>query len=228
MKIGGMQKLTLLDYPGKLACIIFTQGCNLKCPYCQNSGLIPLESEYTVDEEEILEYLKKRKGIIDGIVISGGEPTLQSDLEEFINKVKEMNILVKLDSNGCNPKKIKYLIDNKMIDYIAMDIKNPLEEYQTVAGCPVQKDKLEESINIIKNSNIDHEFRTTIIKNIHDVDKILSICSYIGEDETYYLQNFEQSENVIDKNLESFDREELKEISTKVKRKYPKVKVRGL
>ena len=227
MKISGFQKLTLLDFPTKVACIIFTQGCNFKCPYCQNSGLIGHENEYLIDEEEIFSYLRKRKGIIDGIVISGGEPTVQKDLDLFMKKVKEMGFLVKLDTNGSNPELIKKLIDEQLVDYIAMDIKNVLEEYKDVTGVNIVIDRIKKSIKILQNSNIDHEFRTTIIKNIHDVNKILKICSYVNDDKMY-LQNFEQSENVLAKDLESFTKEELINIEKQVKEKYPNVKVRGL
>ena len=227
MKISGFQKLTLLDFPGKVSCIIFTQGCNFKCPYCQNSGLIGHENEYLIDEEEIFSYLKKRKGILDGIVISGGEPTVQKDLDQFMRKVKELGYLVKLDTNGSNPDLIKKLIEEELVDYIAMDIKNVLSEYKDVTGVKVLEEKIKKSIKILKNSNIDHEFRTTIIKNIHDIDKILKICSYV-KDEKMYLQNFEQSENVLDKDLESFSKEELINIEKQIKEKYPNVKVRGL
>ena len=132
MKIAGFQKLTLLDYPSKVACIIFTQGCNYKCPYCQNSGLIDHSNEDLIDEEEIFKYLDKRKGIIDGIVISGGEPTIQKDLKDFMKKVKEKGFLIKLDTNGSNPKLVEEIINEKLVDYIAMDIKNVLEEYKDV------------------------------------------------------------------------------------------------
>jgi len=228
MKISGFQKLTLLDYPGKVACIIFTQGCNFRCPYCQNSLLIPMDSDYLIDEEEVFSYLNKRKGVIDGLVISGGEPTLQKDLVKFIKRVKDMGFLVKLDTNGSNPKILQELIDNDLVDYIAMDIKYLLNDYKVVAGLKVIADKLDKSINIIKKSNISHEFRTVIIKNIHDVDIILKISNYIGKDEKYYLQNFEKSESVIDKTLESFSEEELINIERKVKKENSNIEIRGL
>lgn len=228
MKISGFQKLTLLDFPDKLACIIFTQGCNFNCQYCQNSGLIGHENEYLIDEEEIFDYLDKRKKVIDGLVVSGGEPTVQKDLIRFIKRVKDHGFLVKLDTNGSNPKVLKELIDDNLVDYIAMDIKNVFALYKEVTFTnPVVKN-LEESIKLISNSNIDHEFRTTIIKNIHDIDKILKICSYVDNNQKMFLQNFEQSENVKDKSLESFNKEELIDIQKKVRERFPNVKVRGV
>ena len=185
MRIAGFQKLTLLDFPGKLSCILFTQGCNFKCPYCQNSGLICQKNEELISEEEIFSYLNKRKGVIDGVVISGGEPTVQSDLEFFIKKIKDMGYLVKLDTNGTNPDLIQRLIDKGLVDYIAMDIKNVLPLYVDVASVNASVEKLKRSIEIIKSSSIDHEFRTTIIKNIHDIDKIKEICNYVDGDKMF-------------------------------------------
>ena len=227
MKIAGFQKLTLLDFPSKVACIIFTQGCNYRCPYCQNSGLLGHENDELIDEEEIFAYLNKRKGVIDGIVISGGEPTVQKDLEVFMRKVKDLGFLIKLDTNGTNPDLIEKLIKEKLVDYIAMDIKNVLPKYKEVTSVSPIVEKLKRSIEILKNSNIDHEFRTTIIKNIHDMDKLVEICSYVDGDKMF-LQNFEQSENVMGKNLESFSHEELEKIDKKMKGQFPNVIIRGL
>lgn len=227
MRISGFQKLTLLDFPGKVACIIFTQGCNFKCPYCQNSGLIGHENENLIEEEEVISYLKKRQGILDGIVISGGEPTIQKDLALFMKKIKELGYLIKLDTNGSNPNLIKKLLDEELVDYIAMDIKNVIEDYKDVTGVKVAEDNIKKSIKLLKMSKIDHEFRTTIIKNIHDINIINKICSYV-KDEKMFLQNFEQSENVLDKSLESFTNKELIDIQKKIKERYPNVVVRGL
>jgi len=228
MKISGFQKLTLLDFPDKLACIIFTQGCNYNCQYCQNSGLIGHDNDCLIDEEEIFDYLEKRKKVIDGIVISGGEPTIQKDLLRFMKRVKESGFLVKLDTNGSNPKVLKEILDKNLVDYIAMDIKNTFELYKEVTYKSPNVDNLKESIKLIEESNVDHEFRTTIIKNIHNLDKILKLCSYVDNHAKMYLQNFEQSEYVKDKTLESFTKEELIEIQKKVKKEFPNVKVRGI
>lgn len=227
MRIAGFQKLTLLDFPGKVSCILFTQGCNFKCPYCQNSGLIGHENDELIDEEEIFSYLNKRKGVIDGVVISGGEPTVQCDLVRFIRRVKDLGFLVKLDTNGSNPDMLEELLKDNLLDYVAMDIKNPLALYKEVAGISPKVDKLKRSIELLKNCSIDHEFRTTIIRNIHDIDKISEICNYVDGNKMY-LQNFEQSENVLGANLESFSKEELLDIQKKMKGKYPNVKVRGI
>src|SRR5690554_5488754 len=170
MKIIGFQKTSLIDYPGKIVSIIFTQGCNFKCPYCHNSDLIFFQSvnnEY-FPHDYIFSFLKKRKGLIDGVSITGGEPTLQPDLYNFIVKIKDINLNIKLDTNGSNPELIKSLIDDKLIDYIAMDIKGPLDKYECIIDNKINTDKIIKSISLIKNSKVDYEFRTTVVPGIHN------------------------------------------------------------
>ena len=227
MNIAGVQKVTLLDYPGKVACEIFTQGCNFECPFCQNSGLIPITNTGEFSEEEIFEYLNLRKNILDGVVITGGEPTVQKDLKSFIKKIKDLGLLVKLDTNGGNPKVLQELIDEKLVDYVAMDIKNIFNKYNITAGKKINLDNIKKSIEILKASKIDYEFRTTIIKEMHSLDDIVSICKLVG-DAKYYLQNFEDSENVIDHSLHGFSREELLFIDKYLKDLFPNVEIRAL
>lgn len=229
MNISGFTKLTLIDFPKKLACIVFTQGCNYNCAFCQNSGLIKCNKERLIDHEEIFNYLMKRKKVIEGVVISGGEPTIQPGLIDFIKKVKEMGFLVKLDTNGSNPEVLKQLISRHLIDYIAMDVKNIFEEYTGIVNLrKVDISKVKESIEIIKNSDIDHEFRTTIMKNYHDIPKLEKICEYLGKNEKYYLQNFEDSEMVVDKSLVAFTNEMLENIQGILRKNFPNVVVRGI
>lgn len=226
MIIDGFQKVSLLDYPGLISCIIFTRGCNYNCSYCQNSLLINYNnSSGLVLEEEIITYLKKRKGIIEGIVISGGEPTLQKGLIDFIKKIKELDVKVKLDTNGSNPRLLQYLIEEKLIDYVAMDIKNDLDNYYKITCCHVNTNLIKESIDILKQNKIDYEFRTTIIKEYHKLENINKIISLIGESK-YYLQNFVDSNYVRDKNLHGFSDEELLFIKQKLNNK--NVFVRGI
>lgn len=228
MIINGFQKLTLLDYPDHLAAMIFTSGCNFKCSYCQNSPLIKKDKAGLINEEEILEYLKKRKNVLDGLVISGGEPTMQSDLKEFILKVKEIGLKIKLDTNGYKPEVLKPLLDEHLIDYVAMDIKNVFEKYPLNCGVKqINECRIKKSILLIKKSGIDHEFRTTFIKEYHTIDDINKIIELIG-DSKYYVQNFEDSENVKDKSLHGLSEEELSSIKKILCNKYPNVKVRGL
>lgn len=227
MIISGFQKLTLLDYPQKTAAIIFTGGCNFRCSYCQNSIFIG-KNYSVISENEIFEYLKKRQKVLDGVVISGGEPTIHKDLKDFIKKIKVLNFLVKLDTNGSNPEMIKELIAEHLVDYIAMDIKHLFNKYSDVIKIDTDIGRIKESIKIIKESNIEHEFRTTIIKNFHDIKTIMKLCEIVGKSDTYYLQNFEDSERVLDKKLIPFSKEELIDIQKKVNNKYSNVVVRGL
>lgn len=229
MNIEGIQKLSLLDFPNKLSCIIFTHGCNFRCPFCQNSTLIDNNYEECISEDTIFKYLKKRKGVLEGVVISGGEPTLQKDLKSFIKKIKALGYFVKLDTNGFNSKILKELIDENLIDYVAMDIKNEICKYSATCGLNQMKvDNILESINILENSKIDYEFRTTIMKEYHDIDSIKSILKLIGSKPKYFLQNFRLSENVIDKNIHGFSIEELKKLEHALNVEYKNVKVRDL
>lgn len=227
MNIAGVQKVTLLDFPGRVACEIFTQGCNFACPFCQNSSLIPITNTKEFSEEEVFEYLNLRKKILDGVVITGGEPTVQKDIKEFIKKIKELGLLVKLDTNGSNPKMLQELINDELVDYVAMDIKNIFSKYNITAGKKVILDNIKKSINILKNSKIEYEFRTTIVKELHKIDDIVSICKLVG-DAKYYLQNFEDSDDVIDHSLHGFSHEELLFINNYLKDLFPNVEIRAL
>ncbi len=176
MEISGFNKLTLLDYPGYLAAIIFTQGCNFQCPFCQNSTLIDNKIKGTITEQEVLEYLEKRKNVLDGLCISGGEPLLQRGLESFIRKVKDLGYKVKLDTNGSNPDKLKKLLDNNLLDYVAMDIKNDFNNYDKICGLnKINIDKIKESMKLLVGSKVKYEFRTTLIKEYHNVDSVKEI-----------------------------------------------------
>jgi len=228
MIISGMQKLTLLDYPNKTACLLFTQGCNFRCPFCHNKNLLENSSNNEIiSEEEVFEYLEKRKNLLDGVCITGGEPLLQKNIEIFIKKIKEKGFLVKLDTNGSFPGRLKWLIDNKLVDYIAMDIKNNFMNYESASG--VQNNNIEnikKSIEIIENSGIEHEFRTTVVKEIHNEKMLENICEFIGKNEKYYIQNFVDNENVLKTGLTSFEKIELQEIVNKLKNTYPNIEVR--
>ena len=227
MEISGFEKMTLTDYPGSVAAIVFTQGCNFKCPFCHNSDLICFKSG-VIDENEVLDYLGKRKKMLDGVVITGGEPTLQQDLINFLNKVKNLGLKVKLDTNGAKPEILQKIIDLNLVDYIAMDIKSSQNNYSEVSGVKVDINKIRESISIIKKSKLDFEFRTTVVKNYHNYESLLEICEYVGNDVKYYLQNFENSSRVLNSTLESFSKDELLGMCAKINEKFPNVKVRGI
>ncbi len=201
MKIGGFQRISLIDYPGKLSAVVFTRGCNFRCPFCHNSELVlPDRFSPLIPEDEIFSFLNKRTKHLDGVVITGGEPAMQSDLESFIQKVKELGFLVKLDTNGSYPNVIKDLLDKKLLDFIAMDIKSTFEKYSQAAGIDVNTDSVKQSIEIIRNAGIEHMFRTTLVKNLIDFDDAKIIKTYLI-DSPYQLQYFHPSEKIINPNL---------------------------
>lgn len=191
MRIGGFQKFSLIDFPGKLSAIVFTQGCNFRCPYCHNPELV--ESSKFLDpipEEEIFTFLETRKGKLDAVSITGGEPTLQPDLEEFVRKVKAMGFLVKLDTNGTNPKLVKKLIDAKLVDYLAMDIKAPLNRYADVTRVNIDVEAIAESIELIKSSGVEYEFRSTLVKGLLSYVEVVNMAKLLGQAKRYFLQKF--------------------------------------
>lgn len=227
MIISGFDKVSILNYPGEVACTIFTNGCNFKCPYCQNSGLVLGTDQTRYEEEEILAYLKKRKGLIDGICISGGEPTIQKGLKEFIQKVKEIGIKVKLDTNGSNPDVLEDLLKENLLDYVAMDIKHAPSKYQDVIQVKPNFEKIQKSMELLKNSNIQHEFRTTVIKEYHTIEDIEEMASLVG-DSPYYLQKYIDSDTCIQQGLKSYSDDELILIYQTIANKFPNTKLRGI
>jgi pyruvate formate lyase activating enzyme len=216
MIIGGFQKFSLIDYPGKISAIIFTIGCNFRCPYCHNPKLIiPEKKSPKISLLKIYNFLEKRRGKLDAVSITGGEPTLHTDLPEIIGKIKKMGFLVKLDSNGTRPEMLKYLIDKKLVDYLAMDIKAPLEDYSKITGNTLSIDKLKKSIDLIIDSEVKYEFRTTIVKSLTSKDDLRKIAQTIKGAENYYLQRFIPTE-IYDPSLVnevSYSDLELKELS---------------
>ena len=190
MLIGGLQKISMIDYPEKLAAVIFTSGCNFCCPYCHNPELNQINSTQIIDEDFIFNFLKTRINKLDAIVISGGEPTIQEDLLSFAKKIKNLGFLLKLDTNGFNPDIIKILLNENLLDYIAMDIKAPLEKYQTFSKENLNLDNILKSIKIIIKSNIDYEFRTTVTKSLLSYDDFLNIGNMLSGAKKYYLQKY--------------------------------------
>lgn len=188
-EIAGLQKTTFIDYPEKIACIVFTQGCNFSCGYCHNPELFE-HKEPALSVQAFFEFLNKRKGKLDGVVITGGEPTLHKDLKEFIKSIKDLGFLVKLDTNGTNPDLLQELFNQNLLDYVAMDIKAPLNKYEQVTRVNVNIEKIQKSINLIKNSGIDYEFRTTVVKSQLSVDDLKQITELIKGAKKYYLQKF--------------------------------------
>lgn len=228
MKISGLQKLTLLDYPGKMACTVFTYGCNFRCGFCHNALLVTEKNSDSISEDEFFSFLRKRQGILDGVCISGGEPTLQSDLKEFILKIKALGYAVKLDTNGTNPRLLQSLIEDELLDYVAMDIKNSPEKYSLTCGCDVNTDTITESISIITESGIDHEFRTTTVREYHSPEDFDAVAEWVKGDSKYYLQHFEDSGNLIGENLSPFSKEEMLTFADNIRDKLPNVAIRGV
>lgn len=193
MEIKGFKKTTFLDYPDKLAAIIFTGHCNFRCSYCHNGTLVDTSriADDSIDEFQVFDYLKKRKNILEGLVISGGEPTLCDGLIDFMRKVKDIGLDIKLDTNGYRPDVLKKVIDEKLVDYIAMDIKNTFKKYSRTVGLKnIDTDKIKESMNLIRNSNVKYEFRTTIMKEYHSVQDLKDMRSMIKKDEELILQQY--------------------------------------
>ncbi len=199
MDFGGLQKLTLLDFPGKVACTVFTKGCNFLCPFCHNSLLVNRTREAaTYSEEEILSFLEKRQGILEGVCITGGEPLLHPQLPDFIRKVKALGFNVKLDTNGTFPQRLKDLVGEGLLDYVAMDIKNSKEKYALTAGVEtLNLSAVEESVAFLLSGKVDFEFRTTVVKELHGVQDIESISRWVQGAPRYFLQTFTDSGDLI-------------------------------
>lgn len=232
IKIGGLQKLTLLDYPSKLASTVFTSGCSFKCPFCHNKDLVFVPENYSfLDVEDVIGYLEKRKKILDGVCITGGEPLLQEGLLSFIERIKEMGYLVKLDTNGNDPKKLKEIVSSGLVDYVAMDVKNSKEKYCATVGLNEQVfdiHRIEESISFLLEDTVDYEFRTTVVKEMHQKEDLLSIASWIKGAKHYYLQQFVPSENVIEQGWSAYNKEEMDDLCLAVQEIIPSCKLRGV
>ncbi len=192
MNIAGFQKSSFVDFPGIISCVVFTPGCNMKCGYCHNKHILSADAP-KIDALEVMDYLNKRKGMLKGVVVSGGEPTLQPDLEAFIASVKTLGYMVKLDTNGTNPDVVKSLCEKGYIDYVAMDIKANIEKYSLVAGCNIDIEKVLKTVAFLKESGISHEFRTTFCPELTKED-ILEISKNIVGESDYYLQQYRQVE----------------------------------
>jgi len=191
IKIGGLQKFSLIDYPGRICAIIFTQGCNFRCPYCHNPELVdPQRYGPVFSEEEVFAFLEKRKGMLDAVSITGGEPTLQPDLEDFLQTVKNFGYLIKLDTNGSNPAVIENLIKKQLVDFWAMDVKGPLEKYRQIAGVEVDHRKIRKSMALIIAAGTENEFRTTVVRSLLDHDDLAHVAKLIKGAKSYALQAF--------------------------------------
>lgn len=228
MLIGGFQKMTVLDFPGKIACILFTYGCNLKCPFCHNASLV-IDDIEEFSQEEIFKYLEKRKGVLDGVCVSGGEPFLQPDIMEFLQKLKNTGLAVKIDTNGTSPEKLQYAVENGLVDYVAMDIKNSKEKYPLTTGIQdIDIGKIEESVKFLLDSDIDYEFRTTVVREYHTEQDMVCIGEWIKGAKNYFLQSFTDSGNLIGENLSAHSSDTMRNFEGIVRPFVQNIGVRGV
>lgn len=229
MKIYGLQKTTLVDYPGHVATTLFTGGCNFRCPYCHNGDLvIGLDDIEPYAMKDIFSHLQKRKGVLDGVVISGGEPTLQADLPNFIRQIKELGYLVKLDTNGTNPAMLRSLVEEGLVDYVAMDIKHSRAKYASISHAA--DDSLESiaaSVDYLKEGHVDYEFRTTLCKELHKETDMTAIGLWLMGAKAYYLQPYKESEQVIQPGFHPHDAATLESFVHILSAFIPKVEIRG-
>lgn len=227
MNVQGYQKLTLLDFPGRVACTVFTGGCNLRCPFCHNASLVLTPREGENREEEVLRYLAGRKGILEGVCITGGEPLLQPDLSDFVKQVKNMGFSVKLDTNGSDPDALAALLSAGGIDYVAMDIKSAPEHYEKAIGRAFPTERFMRSAEMIRASGIPYEFRTTLVKGIHEPEDMEGIGRWLAGEKRYFLQTFVDSGNLLGGGYEAFGPDETMEFLKKIRIYIPSAKLRG-
>lgn len=225
MLIAGLNKTTLLDYPGRVAATVFTGGCNFRCPFCHNGDLVIKPSSLEmISEEEVLSFLNKRKNVLKGVCITGGEPTLQADLQDFISKIKEIGYQVKLDTNGSYPEVLRGLLERELIDYVAMDIKNCKGKYALTVGCvDLSIERIEESVGLLMSAGIPYEFRTTVVKELHTPEDILEIGKWIAGCPNYFLQQYAENEKEIrslqgQEAFHSYTRIELEEVAEELRK----------
>lgn len=230
MIIHGFQKMTVLDYPGLVACTVFTAGCNLRCPFCHNARLVThIEEPDRISEEEVISYLEKRKGLLDGVCVTGGEPLLQPDIADFLRKVKSFGLKVKLDTNGCYPEKLREIVEEGLIDYVAMDIKNSPSRYGETVGIkdfdisPVKK-----SVEYLKSGVIPFEFRTTLVRELHSLSDMREIGEWIKGADKYFLQGFVDSGDLIGASLSAPERDFINKSQEEIRHFVTNVELRGI
>lgn len=230
VKIHGFNKLTLLDYPGRLACTVFLGHCNFRCPFCHNAGLVlNPENEPVIPIEEILGTLKKRKGILDGVCITGGEPTVHKKLPEFVQQIKKLDYSVKLDTNGTNPQMVREMVKAGLLDYVAMDIKNSPEKYGETAGIVrADLEAIHETVEFLKSGEVDYEFRTTVTRELHKKEDFLKIRKWLSGSRRYFLQAYKESEQVIRPVYSSYSREQLENFRQLLLEEISQVEIRGI
>lgn len=230
MLISGLQKLTLLDYPGRVACTVFTGGCNFRCPFCHNASLvIPERMAHDSSEETVLAFLKKRQGILDGVAVTGGEPLLHKDIDEFLKKVKDLGYQIKLDTNGSFPDRLIELCKAGLVDRVAMDIKNSPELYEKTVGAKVNMADIERSKDFLLSGTVDYEFRTTTVKGLHTAESIKEAAKWISGAKEYYLQQFKDSGDILAMGgLGAFNEKEMERLREAAAEFVPAAELRGV
>jgi anaerobic ribonucleoside-triphosphate reductase activating protein len=232
IRIGGLQKMTLLDYPGKVAATVFTGGCTFKCPFCHNRDLVFVPDNYEFyDPDEVLSYLEKRKGILDGVCITGGEPLIQEGLTDYVSAIKAMGYLVKLDTNGYHPARLQAIVETGLVDYVAMDIKNCEERYAETAGLNPEvfrMEKIRKSMEILMNGPVEFEFRTTVVREFHSKEDLIKLAEMIRGCPHYYLQQYNEGPNVIQPGWSAYSGQEMEELLSAVREYVPAAQLRGV
>ena len=229
MEIQGLQKMTLLDYPGKVACTVFLGGCDFRCPFCHNGELVLSPAPAEMNQEELLAFLKKRQGLLDGVCITGGEPLLRPDLPQLLEAMKALGYPVKLDTNGSHPRELVDLVERKLVDYVAMDVKNSPERYPETVGVPgLDVGPIRESVGFLLEGLVDYEFRTTVVRELHDEDSFRAIGPWLSGAKRYFLQSFVDRDTVIQEGLHPWDRDHLQGFAALVRPWVPSVELRGV
>lgn len=230
MIFAGIQNLTLLDYPGKLACTLFTHGCNFRCPFCHNASLVTRKQEQTLTQDAVFEFLRRRKGTLDGVVVTGGEPLMHPQLAEFLQQVKDLGFLVKLDTNGSFPERLKALVGAGLVDKVAMDIKNSPDLYaKTIGTDRIDFAEIDASREFLMQGNVEYEFRTTVVKGLHTAQSLEDAAKWIAGADAYFLQQFIDSGDLLDgQNLENYNAEQMQAFLNNIKNYVPNAALRGL
>ena len=229
MQIHGLQKMTLLDFPGKVACTVFLGGCDFRCPFCHNWDILDPSTPVIMEEDEFYKFLDKREGLLDGVAITGGEPLLRTGRVDFIKGIRSRGFLVKLDTNGNHPDRLKELVSEGLLDYVAVDVKNNKERYGETVGIPMLDiSKIEETISFLLEGNVPYEFRTTVLRQFHDADSFKGIAEWIEGAEHYFIQSFVDRETVPFSGLEAYSPEELEEFKKLVEPHVKHIDIRGV
>lgn len=226
MRIGGLQKMTLLDYPGRVACTVFLPGCNFRCPFCHNTPLVTGGGE-DLSEDAFFDFLERRRGLLDGVAITGGEPLLQPELEDFIRHIRSLGFSVKLDTNGAFPAQLEALLSQGLVDYVAMDIKNRPEKYDATAGASVRLEDIRRSAFLLMSGGTDYEFRTTVVDELHEPEDFSAIGAWLAGASRYFLQTFVDSGNILSAGMHAASPQKMEHCLAAVRRSIPAAQLRG-